>query len=73
MAVRIFDSISRTKTHNHVLEANLYNCVACQELFVIPLPMFYKPMIEVIIYSIPVKDRGHTNSPIILDQKWINF
>ena len=47
MAVGIFDSISTTKTHNRVLEVNLYNCVACRERFVIPLPTFYKPMIKV--------------------------
>ena len=47
MAVGIFDSISTTKTHNRVFEVNLYNRVACQQRFVIPLPTFYKPMIEV--------------------------
>ena len=47
MAVGIFDSISTTKTHNRVLEVNLYNRVACRQRFVIPLPTFYKPMIEV--------------------------
>ena len=47
LAVGIFDSISTTKTHNRVLEVNLYNRVACQQRFVIPLPTFYKPMIEV--------------------------
>ena len=46
MAAGISDSISTTKTHNRILEANLYNRVACQEHFVIPLPTFYKPMIE---------------------------
>ena len=40
----MFDSISTTKTDNRVLEVNLYNCVACRECFVIPLPTFYKPM-----------------------------
>ena len=47
MAVGIFDSISTTKTHNRILEVNLYNRVACRQRFVIPLPTFYKPMIEV--------------------------
>ena len=47
MAVGIFDNISTTKTHNRILEVKLYNRVACQERFVIPLPTFYKPMIEV--------------------------
>ena len=47
MAVGIFDSISTTKTHNRVLEVNLYNCVTCRERFMIPLPTFYNPMIEV--------------------------
>ena len=49
MAVGIYDSISTTKNHNRVLEMNLcvYNCVACRERFVIPLPTFYKPIIEV--------------------------
>jgi len=47
LTVGIFDSISTTKTHNRVLEVNLYNRVACQQRFVIPLSTFYKPMIEV--------------------------
>ena len=47
MAVGIFDSISTTKTHNRVLEVNLYNRVACRERFVISLPTFYKAMIKV--------------------------
>ena len=47
LAVGIFDSISTTKTHNRVLEVNLYNRIACRQRFVIPLPTFYKPMIEV--------------------------
>jgi len=47
LAVGIFDIISTTKTHNRILEVNLYNCVACRQRFVIPLPTFYKPMIEV--------------------------
>ena len=47
MAVGIFDSISTTKTHNRALEVNLYNRVACRERFMIPVPTFYKPMIEV--------------------------
>jgi len=32
---------------NRVFEMNLYNRVACRKRFVIPLPTFYKPMIEV--------------------------
>ena len=47
MAVGIFDSINTTKTHNRVFEMNLYNRVACRKRFVIPLPTFYKPIIEV--------------------------
>ena len=47
LAVGIFDSISTTTTHNRILEANLYNCAACQKRFVMPLPTLYKPMIEV--------------------------
>ena len=47
MAVGIFDSIGTTKTHNRALEVNLYNRIACRERFMIPLPTFYKPMIEV--------------------------
>ena len=47
MAVGIFDSINTTKTHNRVFEMNLNNRVACRKRFVIPLPTFYKPMIEV--------------------------
>ena len=50
MAAGIFDSISTTKTHNCILEVNLYNRVAYQEHFVIPLHTFYKPMIEVQIH-----------------------
>ena len=46
MAVGRFDSISKTKTYNRILEVNLYNRVAYREPFVMPLPMFYKPMIE---------------------------
>ena len=38
---------STTKIHNRILEVNLYNRVACQERFVIPLPTFYKPVIEI--------------------------
>ena len=46
MAVGIFDSITttKTKTHNRILEVNLYNHVACQERFVTLQPMFYKPI-----------------------------
>ena len=49
MAVGIFDSINTTNSHNRVLEANFYSCVACRERFVMPQPTgaSYKPMIKV--------------------------
>ena len=47
LAERVFVSINATKTHNHVLEMNLYNRVTCRECFVIPQPTFKKPMINV--------------------------
>ena len=43
LAVEIFDSISTTRTHNYILEANLYNCAMCWEYFVVPQPMFWNP------------------------------
>ena len=46
MAVGIFDSISATKTHNRVLEVNLYNRVTCRERFMIPFAHVHS-MIEV--------------------------
>ena len=47
LAVRIFDSISITKTHNRILKLNLYNRVMCRERFMILELTFYKVMIEV--------------------------